>query len=154
MDSLDDNEIESIWGRVKKDLPVSRIQGKNQDEVLQSIRDIMSDSGRAFDSRGSMDRLVKHGFASEKGFGSSRTFKDLSITQWIQISIDSGKIVTPLKLASIKKKNGKISIKTKKRIRVYSKKNLKFSFSDSQSGGKRYYVYNTRTKKRVTWGFV
>lgn len=163
MDTVDDKEIESIWRRVKRYIPTGRIKGKTQREVLQNIEQYMRDAGEISGESGSMDRLIKKGFATEEGFGRTEEFQR-HLDEWITAEgfeegegIEGADIPEAPALTDLPKlkmfSNGRVSVATRKGKRVYQQKNLRVSFSEFK-GRTSYYVYNLRTRKRLTWGVV
>lgn len=157
MDTLDDKEVTSIWRRVKRYIPTSRIKGRNQREVLQNIEQYMRDAGEAEGESGSMNTLLKNGFATEEGFGRTKEFQshlDEWLTQPVQVET---KLPEAPEIASVPKlqifSSGRATVTTRRGKRVYSQKNLRVSFAEFR-GRKSYYIFNTRTKKRITWGVL
>lgn len=163
MDGLDEAEIVGIWRRVKKYIPVNRIKGRNQREVLQNIETYMNEQGEVQGESGSMKTLVKNGFATEDGFGRTKEFQS-HLDEWIEGEgfargggIESADIPEAPALTELPKlkmfSNGRVSVATRKGKRVYAQKNLRVSFAEFK-GRTSYYVFNTRTKKRLTWGVL
>jgi hypothetical protein len=155
MDTLDEKELESIWRRVKRYVPTGRIKGRNQREVLQSIEGYMRDAGEEQGESGSMNTLLKHGFATVEGVGRIKDFQS-HLDEWI-----TSNVPTQIKerffvssFAGLPKvevfSSGRASVQTRRGKRVFAQKNLHVSFSEFK-GRKSYYVFNTRTKKRITW---
>lgn len=160
MDKLDEAELEGIWRRVKHYIPVSRITGRNRQEVLNQIGQYMRDNetaGRG--AQGSMETLVNKGFATEGAFGRTREFES-SLDKWLTTETErpeAPEVSETPTIAQIPKlkifSNGRASVSTKRGKRVYARRNLNISFSEFK-GKRSYYIYNTRTKKRITWGVV
>lgn len=158
MDTLDDAELESIWRRIKRYIPTSRISGKTQQEVLQQIDQYMRDAGDEEGKQGSMDSLIKNGFATENAFGRTKEFQS-SLDKWItaeqpsrteQVEAPQAPTLFGLPKVNIFS-SGRASIATRRGKRVYAQKNLRVSYSTFK-GKQSYYIYNIRTKKRITWG--
>ena len=160
MDKLDDKDLEGIWRRVKQYIAVDRISGKNRKEVLESIEEHLNGArGAGKDPRGSINTLLKKGFATESAFGRTRTFQD-NLDKWITAEpeeFEPTEFISKPKVSDIKKvkffESGRASISTRRGKRIYAKKNLSITFSEFR-GKKSYYISNTRTKKRITWGLV
>lgn len=163
MDKLDEAELEGIWRRIKHYIPVSRISGRNRKEVLESIERYMRDNeGAGAGNAGSMETLIKKGFATEDAFGRTNEFQS-NLDKWIveDTGIGAGGDVIEApqqpELARIPKLNifssGRASVQSRSGKRVYSQKNLSVKFSEFK-GKQSYYIYNTRTKKRLTWGVL
>lgn len=163
MDKLDEAELEGIWRRIKHYIPVSRISGRNRKEVLQSIEGFMRDNeGAGSGKAGSMETLVKQGFATEDAFGKTREFQQ-NLDKWITEETgiaeagEAPEVPETPDLARIPKLNifssGRASVQSKGQKRVYYQKNLSVKFSEFR-GKQSYYIYNTRTKKRLTWGVL
>jgi hypothetical protein len=159
MDTLDDKEVEGIWRRVKRYIPVDEIKGRNQQEVLQNLESFMRDASEVEGESGSMKRLVKSGFATEEGFGRTKEFED-NLNEWLTEEPEEEEVeeeVAEPSIAELPKvsmfSSGRASISTRRGKRVYSQKNLSVKFSEFR-GRKSYYIFNTRTKKRITWGVL
>ena len=151
MDTISDKEIESIWQRVKKYIDINRIKGENQKEILQNIEDFMNASSTR-ENRGSMRNLIRKGFVQR--LPEVPTIQTELISY---IKVEAQKpIVAGIKERELPKVRGtknpeKIAVKTGKGTRTYSRSNIRISYSTFK-GKPSYYVYNTRTKERVTWG--
>ena len=159
MDTLADREVESIWQRVKQYIPTDRITGNSKEEVLQSIDKLMSEARDPQDDQGSMDSLLRNGFATKKGFGRTKEFQS-KLDNWVVAGAPKREAVQVFEepsLDALPKLNifssGRASVSTGRGKRVFSQKNLRVSFSRFK-GKQSYYIYNTRTKKRVSWGVL
>lgn len=150
MDKLDDKEIEGIWKRVKKYVSTKRIKGKNQEEVLKNLESLMNNTYTS-STRGSMRDLIQKGFLGR-----------LPKVSTIQSELIDYTLVEPKEAIEFKEEiklpkvigttnPEKIAIKTGKGTRTYLRSNIRISYSTFK-GRPSYYVYNMRTKERVTWG--
>jgi hypothetical protein len=158
MDTLEANEIESIWERVKKHISTDRIKGKTQEEVLKNIEDLMNATSTRT-TRGSMKDLLRKGFIGrlkqgETLSGSQQTELRSYVTMPERI-IFKEKIKEIEDLPKIKgtRSPKKVAIRTGRGTRTFSRENIRVCYSEFK-GKPSYYVYNTRMKKRVTWGVV
>lgn len=153
MDTISDKEIESIWQRVKKYVDTNRIKGENQKEILQNIEDFMNASSTR-ENRGSMRNLIRKGFVQR--------LPEVPTIQTELITYTRVEEKKPI-VAGIKDKERelpkvrgtknpeKIAVQTGKGTRTYSRKNIRITYSTFK-GKPSYYVFNTRTKSRITWG--
>lgn len=164
MDKLSSIEIESIWQRVKRYIPTDYIEGDTPKEVLDSIENLMSGI-RTRNVQGSIKTLLNHGFATENGFGRTGEFQR-SLDKWItkepvpiveeplkreKISVQGDRIFIYKNLLPLKFNQQTNRVVVRKRS--YSANNLKITFS-KYKGKNVYYVFNTRLKKRLSWGLV
>jgi hypothetical protein len=158
MDSIEPAEIESIWERVKKHISTNRIKGETQEEVLKNIEDLMNATSTR-QTRGSMSDLLRKGFIGRLKQGETLTSSHQTelrsyATAPEPITIKD-KITTIEELPKIKgtRSPKKVAIRTGRGTRTFSRENIRVSYSEFK-GKPSYYVYNTRQKKRVTWGVV
>lgn len=158
MDTIESAEIESIWERVKKHISTNRIKGDTQEEVLKNIEDMMNATSTST-SRGSMSDLLSKGFIGRLKQGDTLTSShQTELKSYVSAPAIIGGGRTPIDITDLPKiketrNTEKIAIRTGKGTRTYSRKNIRVSYSEFK-GKPSFYVYNTRTKKRVTWGVV
>jgi hypothetical protein len=152
MDSVSDKEIESIWQRMKRYIDTNRIKGESQEEILQNIEDFLKASSTR-ESRGSMDRLLNKGFMERLPEVKSIQTELKEYIKFDDKGFGDGERKIDLPKVKKTKNVNKIAITTGKGTRVYSRANIRVSYAEFK-GKPSYYIYNTRTKKRITWGVV
>jgi hypothetical protein len=158
MDSIEPAEIESIWERVKKHISTNRIKGDTQEEVLKNIEDLMNATSTRT-TRGSMKDLLSKGFIGRLKQGETLTSShQTELRSYVSTPAIIGGGATPIDITDLPKIKGtrspkKIAITTGSGTRTYSRANIRVTYSEFK-GNPSYYVYNTRIKKRVTWGVV
>lgn len=160
MDTLADNEVKSIWQRVKRYINPENIKAGSREELEKEIEKQMKMAGSS-NKQGDMDLLIKRGFP-----------KRLSKTEEVQIvytepRTEAGKKFQKEKLEKAKldkpqvpdmnrvrqRKGNKIGIKVKGRFRAYSENTIRIT-KGSYKGKASYYIYNIYLKKRLTWGLI
>ncbi len=154
MDYLPDSEIKDIWGRIKKYIDPSQIKSNTREGFVKELTDLMESAGAAEGKQGSLDTLIKHGFPDRVS-----TIPD--ITQKLPGFAAAAKqaVMQPPgipKMAELPPKlsvasNNRFRIETGRGTRYYSQKNIRLSYSLWKDKA-AFWVYNTRTKKRVSWG--
>jgi len=155
-----DREVEEIWQRVKRYINPENIKAKSREDLASEIKKQMTLAGSS-KNQGSMDQLVKNGFAER--FSRLDDVKDTILvptTPEARKDFFARKEATPkfvetdLPSSNIKlRKGNKISVKTGKGIRVFSRNTTNIS-RGTYGGKSAYYVYNTKLKKRISWGFI
>ena len=150
MDTLDNNEIKSIWKRVKRYINPEQIKANTREELVKEIEKQMRLSGSSR-KQGSMDLLVRKGFA-DRVTKVEPILDEISETQEVKALQSLKKENLPSKKVRFTKTK-RVSIKKGKKFRTYLSKNIKITRS-SYAGRSAYFVFNTRTKKRISWGFI
>lgn len=156
MDTLADNEVKSIWKRVKRYINPENIKARTREELAREIEKQMTLAGKS-GKQGSMDSLVKNGFADR-------------ISRFEEVREEFEQPVTPegekLKTRAVKRakrespnsqrlryNSKRVTIQTSKGFRSYKPENVKVTIS-TYRGRSAYYVSNVRTGKRISRGFV
>lgn len=159
MDTLSDNEAKSIWQRVKRYINPEEIKAGTREELENEIKKQMNFAGRSKKS-GSMDLLLSKGFAT-------RISKDESVQKEYISGVEEKRSAVVKRqekrkldksqLPDLKKvrerKGDKVAVKIKGKWRTYSKNTTRVA-RGSYKGRSAYFVYNTRLKKRISWGFI
>jgi len=154
MDSYSDDEIESIWKRVKRQINVDKIKGRTPEDLAVEIEKEMSRAGDT-GKQGSLGNLSRAGF-------SDRVTRIDRVVQEFKEPLPGIKPKVRVKRFAKSQlpssnlritQTGRISVKTSTRTRTFAQKNIRIT-KGSFKGRASYYVYNTRSKKRVSWGFV
>lgn len=162
MDSVSDKEVESIWSRLQKYVDVSKLKSKSK-EGLKSEINTQLRSVSSSEARGSVQTLLAHGFA-ERVLKNDKIISDLGVKdieigepikrKYPQKPIPAVKTYgVSLKLPSVVsiRDFGKIGVLVRGRTRVYNGANIEV-LNSYWKGREAYYIKNSRTGKRVTWG--
>jgi hypothetical protein len=157
MGSLDDSEVESIWNRLEKYIDVKSLRSSSKEglksEIVTALRGIN-------DAR--VNNLLNSEFA-DKVAGSKAIKEKLGIKEPEEIIGGGG---TPIKEiprvktfgVSLKlppiisvREFGKLGIVVQGRTRIFNGENINV-LNSFWKGRKAFYITNSRTGKRVTWG--
>ena len=154
MDNYSEGEIESIWKRVKRQINVDKIKARTPEDLAVEIEKEMLRAGDT-GKQGSLGNLLRAGF-------SDRVIRIDSVVQEFREPLPGVKPKVRVKRFTKSQlpssnlritQTGRISVKTSTRTRTFAQKNIRITIG-SFKGRASYYVFNTRTKKRVSWGFV
>lgn len=159
MDTLEDKEVKGIWERVKRYINPEDIKAKTREELENEIKKQMSIAGKS-KNQGSIDILLNRGFAT-------RISKEESVQKDYIVGPEGkrdavienqeknkwNKDQLPDMEKVRQRKGNKIAIKVKGKFRTYSENTTRVT-RGSYKGRAAYFVYNTRLKKRLTWGFI
>jgi hypothetical protein len=159
MDSVSDKDIESIWSRLQKYIDVKQLKSKSKEglknEINTQLRGVSSS-----DKSGSVQTLLEHGFA-DRVLKNENVKKDLGFEE--ERIIGGGGVPKPipavktygvsLKLPPIvtTRDFGKVGVVVRGRTRVYNGANIVI-LNSYWRGREAFYITNSRTGKRVTWG--
>lgn len=156
MDTMSDQEAKDIWNRVKRYINPENLKTGSREELAREIEKQMQFAGKSGKS-GSMDTLVRNGFAdriSQVDDVKNRYVEPVT-TEGKELKAREFKKEKPLSpnAKKVKFTNKRVVIKTAKRTRVFKPENIRVT-RGTYGGRSAFYVFNTRTKKRVSWGFV
>jgi len=156
VDTISDNEAKDIWNRVKRYINPENLKTGSREELAREIEKQMSFAGKS-GKAGSMDTLVRNGFAdriSEVEDVKNRYVEPVT-PEGRKVQAREFKKEKPVSpnAKKVKFTDKRVVIKTAKRTRVFKPKNIRVTLG-TYGGRSAFYVSNTRTKKRVSWGFV
>lgn len=153
MDSLPDEKISSIWGRVKKYINVSNIRGEDIRELSKNIEREMKAAAEAEGKQGSIETLIKKGFPKRAAEVYDVRIEIPKAGKPIEKVIKPRRRIKPKKLPEkiTGRPKGKIAIRTKKRTKIFAAKNIKVTRGRWRNRN-AYWVFNTKAKRLVTWG--
>lgn len=156
MDTLADNEVKSIWNRVKRYINPENIKVRTREELSREIEKQMTLAGKS-GKQGNMDSLIRNGFADRIS-----RFEDVR-QDFIQPTTTEGKKFKTKLVKRVKRKSPnsqrvrynskRVTIQTSKGFRSYKPENIKIKIS-TYRGRPAYYVSNIKTGKRISRGFV
>ena len=163
MDSVSDKEVESIWNRLQKYVDVSKLKSKTREglksEINTQLRGVSST-----EARGSVQTLLAHGF-TDKVLKNDKIVSDLGVVEDIEIGEPIKKKYPKKPIPAVKtfgvslklppvvsvREFGKLGIVVRGRTRIFNGENINV-LNSYWKGRKAFYITNSRTGKRVTWG--
>jgi len=156
MDTMSDREAKEIWQRVKRYINPENIKAGTREELAKEIDKQMTLAGSS-GKAGSMDSLVRNGFGDK--ISRVDEVKDAYVTpatiegKKLQVKAIKKEVRVSPNINKVRYNKKRISVKSKGRFRSFKTENIRVT-RGTWGGRSAFYIYNVRTKKRISWGFV
>ena len=152
MDTLPDSEVKEIWKRIKQYIDPNQIKAETRAEFVKELRRSMNAAGDKEGESGSMETLVKKGFAERASTVPGLMESLPGFVPKKVVKVKKRIVALPLNIRRIS--GDRYAIKTTTRgTKRHKRKNIKI-ISGTWRGRKAVWVYNIRIKRLVTWGLV